>query len=62
MAAAISAHRGGSEAAPRGTCDAYYHAVGTGAEAATRTRSGYLAWRLYPYASDLLPSPACSPV
>ena len=32
MTAAISAHRGGSEAAPAGTYDAYRHAVGTGAD------------------------------
>lgn len=32
MTAAISAHRGGSEAAPGGTYDAYRHAVGIGAE------------------------------
>jgi len=31
-AAAVSAHRGGSEAAPGGTYDAYRHAAGTGAE------------------------------
>ena len=32
MTAAISAHRGGSEAAPGGTYDAYRHAVGIGAD------------------------------
>jgi len=32
VAAAISAHRGGSEAAPGGTYEAYRHAAGTGAE------------------------------
>ena len=32
MTAAISAHRGGCEAAPAGTYDAYRHAVGVGAE------------------------------
>lgn len=32
MTAAISAHRGGSEAAPGGTYDAYRHAVGVGAD------------------------------
>jgi glycerophosphoryl diester phosphodiesterase len=32
VAAAISAHRGGREAAPEGTYDAYRHAVRTGAE------------------------------
>jgi glycerophosphoryl diester phosphodiesterase len=32
VTAAISAHRGGSEAAPAGTYDAYRHAVETGAE------------------------------